>query len=92
VRRKTSSAHSRRPARRGVGPEGGLFYANADNVHIAINGHIKHRTGATVLDLESVPAGFTSTDGTRYATGALTSLAVMAGLAVLLQLIDAALA
>jgi SulP family sulfate permease len=39
-----------------VRPEAELFYANADNVHIAIIDQLTDRTRAVVLDLASVPA------------------------------------
>jgi SulP family sulfate permease len=39
-----------------VRPEAELFYANADNVHAAINGHLTNETRAVVLDLGSVPS------------------------------------
>jgi SulP family sulfate permease len=39
-----------------VRPEAELFYANADNVHAAITGHITDGTSAVVLDLATVPS------------------------------------
>jgi MFS superfamily sulfate permease-like transporter len=37
-------------------PEAGLFYANADNVALAVSAHLEVDTRAVVLDLASVPA------------------------------------